>query len=61
MTATSGHDDPPVEGGYTGMPRKRSCNLHADCDAADAAAKEILGKRRPIHCHAEDCEECFGC
>lgn len=39
---------------------KRTCNRHFDCDAADDAAR-AAGRRTPDHCHAEDCEECFGC
>jgi len=38
----------------------RSCNKHDDCAAADRDA-DALGKKRPYHCHSEDCEECFGC
>ena len=40
-------------------PPKRKCNKHDDCDAADAAAK-TKGNKRPYHCTADDCEECFG-
>ncbi len=39
-------------------PKPRSCNMHSDCDAADAAAK-ICGVRVD-HCHDECCEDCFG-
>jgi hypothetical protein len=40
--------------------KKRECNLHYDCDAADAKA-DAEGKRRASHCRADDCEDCFGC
>lgn len=41
------------------IPTKRSCNIHDDCDAADARAKR---QRREFasHCHDEECEDCFG-
>lgn len=51
-------DHPPVDGGYSGVPRKRTCNRHDDCDAADARAAS-KGKRTD-HCHDDCCEECFG-
>lgn len=34
---------------------RRECNMHHDCDAADAKAGH-----RVEHCHADDCSECFG-
>lgn len=39
----------------------RSCNRHADCDAAEA--KERAGGRISFigfHCHDDECEDCFG-
>ena len=34
---------------------KRTCNRHADCDAAD------LKSNSPVdHCHDKGCDECFG-
>lgn len=41
------------------IPKKRSCNFHYDCDAADAAVREMRGGVAE-HCHDECCEECFG-
>jgi hypothetical protein len=41
---------------------KRSCNLHVDCDAVEARLI-TEGKKRPfinLHCHNDECEECFG-
>ena len=35
------------------QPTRRSCNRHEDCDEADRQG-------RSIHCHTEDCEDCFG-
>lgn len=52
------HEDPPVEGGYSGL-TKRSCNLHSDCDEADKEAHDF-GKAQAYHCNVEDCEDCFG-
>jgi hypothetical protein len=37
----------------------RSCNRHADCDAADAKYRALLGYSAR-HCHVEDCEDCYG-
>lgn len=37
----------------------RSCNKHSDCDAADERNKAI--GQQSVHCHDDDCEECFGC
>jgi hypothetical protein len=43
------------------------CNLHTDCEAADAKAAETGAKGRrgvvgqAYHCWSDDCEECFGC
>ncbi len=39
----------------------RSCNLHSDCDAADAnwLKSGRVGQRR-VHCHEADCEDCYG-
>jgi hypothetical protein len=36
--------------------RPRTCNKHDDCDAADARWPGAMH----LHCHADDCEECFG-
>lgn len=38
--------------------RKRTCNLHYDCDAADQAA--TAKNRYADHCHDDCCEDCFG-
>jgi hypothetical protein len=38
--------------------KKRSCNRHDDCDAADALAKSK--GRSTDHCHDSCCEDCFG-
>lgn len=38
--------------------RKRSCNRHEDCDAADAKERGRYGVAE--HCHDDCCEECFG-
>jgi hypothetical protein len=40
-------------------PQKRSCNRHADCDLADARARQH-GARAASHCHDDCCEDCFG-
>lgn len=37
---------------------RRTCNLHADCNAADEEAR--ANGKRTAHCHDEDCEDCFG-
>ena len=37
----------------------RTCNMHEDCDAADAKRQARDGKRA-AHCHSDDCEDCFG-
>lgn len=39
--------------------RRVRCNRHDDCEAVNRAA-DAAGKRRPDHCHSDDCEECFG-
>lgn len=39
--------------------KKRSCNRHVDCDAADRAVK-AKGGFAAAHCNDECCEECFG-
>lgn len=39
-------------------PRKRSCNRHYDCDAAEAEARTC--GVRVGHCYDEGCDECFG-
>ena len=40
-------------------PKVRTCNMHEDCDAADAKRQARDGKRA-AHCHSDDCEDCFG-
>jgi hypothetical protein len=44
---------------------KRSCNRHDDCDKANAEWLADHTKERfapfNIHCHDENCEDCFGC
>lgn len=37
-------------------PKRNSCNKHDDCAAADASKTGGA-----IHCHDDECEECFGC
>lgn len=39
--------------------RKRTCNLHDDCNAADEKAK-ARGRMWASHCHDDCCEDCFG-
>ena len=50
---------------------KRSCNRHADCDAAEAEFRRLYPKGKhldwngvtvyvPDHCHDDECEDCFG-
>lgn len=46
--------------------RKRTCNRHDDCDAADERERAKGGTDREgrpitktIHCHDSDCEDCF--
>lgn len=41
------------------VPKARACNMHDDCDAADAKWQVRDGKRA-AHCHSDDCEDCFG-
>jgi len=47
-------------------PQKRSCNRHEDCDTAEEAllarspSKTKADISLSFHCHAEDCEDCFG-
>lgn len=36
-----------------------SCNLHGDCEAADAGAREA-GRLGASHCYDDCCEDCFG-
>lgn len=43
----------------TPTPTPRTCNRHADCDAADASARES-GWRWAEHCHDDCCDDCFG-
>jgi len=38
---------------------KRTCNMHEDCDAADARAV-ARGSLYSYHCHDDECEDCFG-
>lgn len=48
--------------------KKRTCNRHDDCDAADIRQRTVGPKDyygRPVHdtadhCHDECCDECFG-
>lgn len=41
--------------------RKRTCNRHDDCDAVDERFKaKSLPLPVDLHCHDEDCEDCFG-
>lgn len=42
-------------------PLPRNCNMHGDCDAADARAREKDPAASVEHCHDECCEDCFGC
>lgn len=37
----------------------RACNIHRDCDAADAKAR-ANGRLHADHCHDDCCEDCFG-
>ena len=46
------------------------CNLHNDCEAADAKVRAEGGRRNQYtgelimtayHCTVDDCEDCFGC
>ena len=41
------------------VPTIRSCNVHADCNAADEKAR-AKGKHFADHCSDEGCSECFG-
>ena len=65
--------DPPkgfplfVDHAAEGLKPKRTCNLHDDCDAAEAQAAadgkpELYGpgSSRLHHCYDEGCEDCFG-
>jgi hypothetical protein len=46
----------------TEQPSKvRTCNRHDDCDAANAKAMAAGRSTIGIHCHDDDCEDCFGC
>lgn len=40
--------------------RKRTCNRHPDCDAADAKARANGRYSFADHCHDDCCEDCFG-
>jgi hypothetical protein len=40
-------------------PTIRTCNLHTDCDAADAKMPAHISKYA-AHCHDDCCEDCFG-
>jgi hypothetical protein len=37
----------------------RSCNLHIDCDKANAESL-ARGRGYASHCHDDCCEDCFG-
>lgn len=49
---------------------KRTCNRHADCDAAEREFTRLYPSGKtlwngvhvtaPDHCHSDDCEDCFG-
>lgn len=39
--------------------RARQCNMHSDCDAVDLR-RYAEGRERAVHCHDEDCEDCYG-
>lgn len=57
---SSGDRDPC---GCQGKVGRRSCNRHGNCDKVDWKwRKEHNGEEPPfnIHCHDEDCEDCFG-
>lgn len=41
-------------------PRRRTCNRHHDCDAADAEAHARTRGARAAHCWDDCCDECFG-
>lgn len=43
-------------------PKKRSCNRHDDCDAAELEVTARIGLTNfyGFHCHDDECEECFG-
>lgn len=41
------------------VPPPRTCNRHADCDAADELARRA-GLGPLVHCRDEFCEDCFG-
>ncbi len=40
--------------------RKRTCNRHDDCDAAQEKAKADGRNPYIICCNSDDCEDCFG-
>lgn len=45
--------------------KKRSCNRHNDCDAAEQEVMTRKGITRDkinytFHCHDDECEDCFG-
>lgn len=40
--------------------KKRTCNRHTDCDAADARSLAGGVYLYAEHCHDDCCEECFG-
>lgn len=58
------HEDPPVEGGYTGsgsgcqLVSGRVCNRHSNCDLADLVSIKMNGVNA-YHCDIDDCESCF--
>lgn len=45
--------------------KKTSCNRHNDCDEADKKYLETHPSEKfvpcNIHCHDDECEDCFGC
>ena len=55
MRASSGEGQAILKAIHDG---KRSCNLHDDCDVANAKAK-AAGKFAE-HCHDDCCPDCFG-
>lgn len=48
-----------AESQWPTTPTKRTCNLHDDCDAADARMRHTA-RGAASHCHDDSCEECFG-
>lgn len=45
---------------FAELTKPRSCNLHADCAAAERQALEDGQSLTNFHCHVDDCEECYG-